>query len=70
MVQILCGRLPLTRLAPTVLGALSPLGEKGRKTPLTLHYHGRASTPPVSGRGTPVVPGSVIGKLRMLRTAR
>lgn len=32
--------------------------------------YGRASTPPVSGAGTPVVPGQVKGKPRSERTAR
>lgn len=32
--------------------------------------HGFASTPPESGRGTPVVAGNVIGNPRRLRTAR
>ena len=32
--------------------------------------HGRATTPPVSGRGAPVVVGNVIGRPRRLRTAR
>jgi hypothetical protein len=31
---------------------------------------GLANTPPVNGRGAPVVPGKVIGKPRKLRTAR
>jgi hypothetical protein len=31
---------------------------------------GRASTPPVSGALTPVVPGNVSGSSRKLRTAR
>jgi len=36
----------------------------------TRYHPGRASTPPVSGAATPVVPGNVSGSSRRLRTAR